>query len=172
MSAINIENVSYVPRAGVKGPGAAAWLAALGLPVPASPNSWLPLANGLIARLGLSEFLVEGPESAKLAAPLAHGVYPVLRQDTALILKGERLNDLLLEVCSVDFLALGRAAQPVVLTSMAGVGVVAIPTTENGTPSLRLWCDSTWGAWFSETLAEVAGELTQPIPTHHQGATS
>lgn len=172
MSEIELDDVSHTPRAGAKGPGAAAWLAALGLPVPASPNTWLPLKGGLIARLGLSEFLVEGPESAKLAAPLAHGVYPVLRQDTALMLKGEHLNDLLLEICSVDFLALEPAAQPVVLTSMAGVAVVAIPTTENGMPSMHLWCDGTWGAWFSKTLAEVAGELIQPIPTHIQGATS
>ena len=172
MSAIVFEDVSRAPRAGVKGPGAAAWLASLGLPVPAMPNSWLPLEGGLIARLGLSEFLVEGPESAKLAAPFVQGIYPVLRQDTALVLRGERLNDLLLEACSVDFQALDPAAHPLVLTSMAGVAVVAIPMAENGTPALRLWCDCTWGAWFSQTLAEVAGELTRSSQTRHQGATS
>ncbi|MEW6133797.1 MAG: methylglutamate dehydrogenase [Pseudomonadota bacterium] len=172
MSAINIAEVSRTPRAGVKGPGAAAWLAALGLPVPDAPNTWLSIEGGLIARLGLAEFLVEGAESAKLAAPPAHGVYPVLRQDTALVLTGERLDELLAEVCSVDFQALDPAAHPVVLTTMAGVTVVAIPTEESGMSALRLWCDSTWGAWFSDTLAEVAGELIQPIPTNHQGATS
>ncbi|MCL5059922.1 MAG: hypothetical protein M1449_05070 [Candidatus Thermoplasmatota archaeon] len=172
MSAIAFDDMSRTPRAGVKGPGAAAWLAALGLPVPEKPNSWLPLPGGLIARLGMTEFLVEGPESAKLAAPLAHGVYPVLRQDTALRLRGERLDELLLEICSVDFRALDPVAHPVVLTSMAGVGVTAIPSEENGTPCIRLWCDSTWGIWFFETLAGVAGELAQPIPTRHQGATS
>lgn len=171
MSAIVFEDVSRAPRAGVKGSGAAAWLTSLGLPVPAMPNSWLLLEGGLIARLGLAEFLVEGPASAKLAAPLAHGVYPVLRQDTALLLRGERLNDLLLEICSIDFQALDPAAHPLVLTSMAGVAVVAIPGLESGTPFMRLWCDSTWGAWFSETLAEVAGELTRSIQTRHQGAT-
>lgn len=171
MSAITFENVSRTPRAGVKGPGAAAWLAALDLPVPRAPNSWLPLPGGLIARLGLAEFLVEGPEAAKLAAPLAPGVYPVLRQDTALMLKGARLNDLLLETCSVDFRALDLAARPVVLTSMAGVGVTVIPGDDNGVPCIRLWCDGTYGEWFFETLSGVAGELTQSSQPRHQGAT-
>ncbi|MBK9021261.1 MAG: hypothetical protein IPL72_15245 [Sulfuritalea sp.] len=101
---IAFDNVSRTPRAGVKGPGAAEWLAGLGLPVPDAPNQWLPLEGGLIARLGMTEFLVEGPASAKLGAPFGHGVYPVLRQDTALVLRGARLNDLLLETCSVNFL--------------------------------------------------------------------
>lgn len=171
MSAIELADVSRTPRAGVKGPGAAAWLAGLGLPVPEAPNSWQSIEGGLIARLGMNEFLVEGPASAKLAAPLAHGVYPVLRQDTALRLRGERLDDLLREICSVNFRALDPAAHPVVLTSMAGVGVTAIPDDENGTPYIRLWCDSTWGAWFSETLAGVAGELAQTSQQRHQGAT-
>lgn len=172
MSAILFEDVSRTPRAGVKGPGAAAWLAALDLPVPRAPNSWLPLPGGLIARLGLSEFLVEGPEAAKLAAPLVHGVYPVLRQDAALTLKGTRLNDLLLETCSVDFRALDLAARPVVLTSMVGVGVTVIPGEEGGVPCCRIWCDGTYGEWFIETLAGVAGELTQPGHPCHQGVTA
>jgi len=46
MSEIVFEDVSRTPRAGVKGPGAAAWLAALDLPVPRTPNSWLPLPGG------------------------------------------------------------------------------------------------------------------------------
>jgi len=171
MSAIVFENVSRTPRAGVKGPGAAAWLAALDLPVPRAPNSWLPLHGGLIARLGLTEFLVEGPEAAKLAAPLAPGVYPVLRQDMALMLKGARLNALLLETCSVDFRALDLATRPVVLTSMVGVGVTAIPGEENGVPCCLIWCDVTYGEWFFETLTDVAGELAQSSHPYHQGAT-
>lgn len=172
MSSITFENVSRTPCAGVKGPGAAAWLASLDVPVPRAPNTWLPLPGGLIARLGLSEFLVEGPESAKLAAPLAQGVYPVLRQDTSLVLHGARLNELLLETCSVDFRALDLATRPVVLTSMVGVGVTIIPGEEGGMPCCRIWCDSTYGEWFYETLAGVAGELTQPGHPCNQGVTA
>ena len=171
MSAIIFEDVSRTPRAGVKGPGAAAWLASLDLPVPRAPNSWLPLTGGLIARLGLTEFLVEGPEAAKLAVQLTHGVYPVLRQDTALTLHGACLNDLLLETCSVDFRALDLATRPVVLTSMVGVGVTVIPGEESGMPCCRIWCDGTYGEWFHETLTGIADELTQPSQSRHQGAT-
>lgn len=172
MNVIQILDVSSTPRAGVKGPGAVAWLANLGLPVPEEPNTWLPLEGGLIARLGLTEFLIEGPEPARLTAPLILGAYPVLRQDTALLLSGERLNDLLLEICSVDFQALDPAAHPVVLTSMAGVAVAAIPCRDRGLPGIRLWCDNTYGQWFSDTLAEVAGELAQPDYSRHQGGIS
>jgi len=172
MSEIVFENVSRTPRAGVKGPSAAAWLAALDLPVPRAPNSWLPLPGGLIARLGLTEFLVEGSEAAKLAAPLSPGVYPVLRQDTALVLHGARLNALLLETCSVDFRALDLSTRPVVLTSMVGVGVTVIPGEEGGMPCCRIWCDSTYGEWFVETLAGVAGELEQPGHPYNQGVTA
>jgi sarcosine oxidase subunit alpha len=169
---LEFEDWSATPRAGVKGPGAADWLAALGLPVPPSPNGWLRLEDGLVARLGLTEFLVEGPQAAKLDAPPAAGVYPVLRQDTALAIRGERLNDLLLETCSVNFAALDPAARPVVLTSMAGVAVTVIPGEDAGTPSCRIWCDGTWGEWLAETLAGVAAELEPtPIPAI-QGATA
>jgi sarcosine oxidase subunit gamma len=95
----------------------------------------------------------------------------VLRQDTALTLRGERLNELLLETCSVDFRALDLATRPVVLTSMVGVGVTVIPGEEGGMPCCRIWCDSTYGEWFIDTLTGVAGELTQSSQSCHQGAT-
>jgi sarcosine oxidase subunit gamma len=166
MSAIAIENVSRTSRAGVKGPGAAAWLASLGIPTPEAANAWLPLAGGLVARLGVTEFLVEGPAAAKLAPASGRdvypsGVYPVLRQDLALVLRGAPLNDLLLESCSVNFRAFDLAHRPVVLTSMVGIGVTVLPGEEGGLPCYRLWCDSTYGDWFLETLSGIAGDLTQ-----------
>jgi sarcosine oxidase subunit gamma len=172
MSAIIFEDQSRTPRAGVKGPGAAEWLAGLGLPVPDAPNRWLPVDGGLVARLGLTEFLVEGPLSAQLAAPPAHGVYPVLRQDTVLALSGVRLDDLLLETCSVDFGALDFSTRPVVLTTMVGVAVTVIPYEETGIPCCRIWCDSTYGEWFAETLAGVAAELEPTPHSGNQGATA
>jgi sarcosine oxidase subunit gamma len=160
---LGMADLSDLARHGCKGPGAAQWLAALGLPVPDAPNTWLPLEDGgRIARLGLTEFLVEGSASrldAVMAAPRAAGVYPVLRQDAALVLTGDRLDELLRQTCSVNFRPLDPADRPVVLTSMVGVAVTAIPERLAGRPALRLWCDGTYGHYLWETLLEIAIEL-------------
>ncbi|GHT92267.1 hypothetical protein AGMMS49545_09560 [Betaproteobacteria bacterium] len=147
---------SLNPRFGCKGKAAAAWLSGLGLAIPAGANRWLPLPEGgLIARLGNTEFLVEGSAAVVerlhgSAAPA--GVAVVLRQDAAIELSGSGLPCLLLQTCNVNFAALNLAESPVVLTSMAGVGVTVIP----GAGSYRIWCDGTYGAALWETLHEVA----------------
>ena len=167
-------DVSDKARFGCKGPGALAWLAGLGLPTPPRPNTWLPLAQGpgLVARLGQSEFLVEWSEGAdSLPVPVREsyggflsgsamaGVYPVLRQDMALILEGTALPELLLQVCSVDFPALARSDRPVALTSLAGVGVTLLPERLAPLPRYRLWCDGSYGAYLRRTLRSIAGEM-------------
>lgn len=160
---LGLADVSLTARHGCKGPGTVAWLQGLGLPVPPQPNSWLPLdGGGLIARLGFTEFLVEGPDAlvAGLAAtPRGPGVYPVLRQDAALIAGGSHLDELLRQTCNVNFRPLDLAARPVVLTSMVGVGVTVIPALRNGQPAVRIWCDGTYGHYLWETLLGIATEL-------------
>ena len=160
---LGVADLSCQRRWGGKGPGAAAWLAGRGLPVPEAPNTWAPLAQGgRVLRLGRSEFLVEGPadplEALLLAEPGAR-VYPVLRQDAALVLQGEALPALLAQVCSVNFAHLDLATRPVVLTSMAGVTVTVLPDTAGGLPYYRLWCDGTYGPYLWRTLTEIATEL-------------
>lgn len=160
---LGVADVSCQRRWGGKGPGAAAWLAGRGLPVPETPNTWAPLAQGgRVLRLGRSEFLVEGPadplEALCLAEPGVR-VYPVLRQDAALMLQGEALPSLLAQVCSVNFASLDLAARPVVLTSMAGVTVTVLPGTAGGLPQYRLWCDGTYGPYLWRTLTAIAAEL-------------
>jgi len=160
---LGVADASLTPRHGCKGPGATAWLESLGLPIPPGANSWLPLdGGGLIARLGSTEYLVEGPAEliARLAAtPRTAGVYPVLRQDAALVLGGARLDELLRQTCNVNFRPLDLAARPVVLTSMVGVGVTVIPEQRNGLPFVRVWCDGSYGHYLWETLLGIAVEL-------------
>ena len=160
---LGLADVSLTARHGCKGPGAIAWLESLGLPIPPNTNSWLPLdGGGLIARLGFTEFLIEGPDALiapLVSAPRAAGVYPVLRQDAALILGGARLDELLRQTCNVNFRPLDLAARPVVLTSMVGVGVTVIPELRNGQPAVRIWCDGTYGHYLWETLLGIAVEL-------------
>lgn len=157
-----IVDLSPRARTGVKGPGAANWLAALGLPLPAVPNSWQPIEGGLIARLGSSEYLIEATPAVVeqiMQTPRSAGVYPVLRQDACLQLSGSALSQLLRQVCNINFAALDLSTFPVVLTSMAGVGVTVLPEMAAGSVSYRVWCDGTFGIYLWQTLSAIAQEL-------------
>ena len=162
-SSLGIADLSHLPRCGAKGAGTAAWLARFGLALPSLPNSWLTQADGtLIARLGNTEYLVEGDAAlveSIMHTPRAAGVYPVLRQDSAFALCGSRVNELLLQVCNVDFRVLAADPSQLVLTSMAGVGVTVLRTGSAAQPVYRIWCDGTYGLYLRETLAVIAAEL-------------
>lgn len=165
LARLAVGDLSGLARAGVKGPGAADWLAAQGIPVPAAPNSWAPLpGGGLVARLGLSEFLLEdgpaGDTAVTFAAtPTPPRAYPVLRQDAALALRGGALPELLAQTCSVNFRALEAGRRPVVLTTMAGVAVTLIPSEEGGVAGCRVWCDGSYGFYLWRSLLGIAEEL-------------
>lgn len=189
---LSFTDLSARARCGCKGPGAGQWLRSAGCLVPADANSALLDADGvLVARLATSEFLVDAVAAAAdstgavrvrtLRAQLAErsqpgDVYPVARLDTVATVSGSRLNDLMRQVCSVDFEPLlgsaaagaGESAQPVVLTSMIGVGVVAWPHGEPAGPAITLWCEPSYGHYFWDTLREVAQDIEQ----RHQGGVS
>ncbi|MEP0909966.1 2Fe-2S iron-sulfur cluster-binding protein [Leptolyngbya sp. GB1-A1] len=169
---VDLADVSALPRFGVKGAGAAAWLEAHEFPIPDRPNSWLPLANGgRIARLGLTEFLIEDdgeigdyPEgksaSHRLRADsnLPPQVYPVLRQDLAIVLSGKAVHDLFAQICNVSFRSFNSSDRPIVLTSAIGVSVI-VAIEEAPIPQYRLWCDTTYRHYVWQTLNEIAAEL-------------
>jgi sarcosine oxidase subunit gamma len=160
---LGIADLSPAPRWGGKGPGMADWLQQAGVPIPVAPNTWLALhGGGLVARLGQTEFLVEG-ESALIdslnARPRSHGVYPVLREDAEFVLGGAALDELLRQTCGVNFrpLLADPASRALVLTSMVGVGVTVVPLP--GSAACRVWCDGTFGAYLWDTLREIVAEL-------------
>lgn len=166
VTALGIADLSFLSRFGVKGAGAAAWLESQGIPLSDRPNTWCPLPEGgLVARLGMSEFLIEDSLYSNFTAQLApcqhlpSKVYPVLRQDAAIALCGKAVNELLLQTCSVNFRALSLEERPLVLTSMVGVAVTIIPSEREGQPLYRVWCDGTYGAYLWHTLVEIAEEL-------------
>lgn len=156
-----LENISGKPKAGLKGPSAAAWLASQGVEVPAQPNTWSRLAeSGLIGRLAETEFFIEAGPAAKLAALLREapaGVYPVPREDACFALAGSAIHEVLLQVCSVDF-ASNAKENALFMTSMAGVPVLAIPQSEDAVPMLRIWTDPTFGPCLWHTLAGIVHE--------------
>ena len=147
-------------RWGCKGPAAPQWLAEQGLPVPPEYNRYRELATGgLVARLGVTEFLIEAEtatlgllQDAAMPAGRVHGLYPVLRQDAALRLKGPALHTLLRQVCSVDLQARENPPDAVFLTTLGGVGVTLLWRGD----ALLLWADGTMGSYLWDTLVEVA----------------
>ncbi len=147
-------------RWGCKGPAAPQWLAEHGLPVPPVYNRYLELATGgLVARLGVTEFLIEAEAAtlgllldAAMPAGRVHGLYPVLRQDAALQLEGPALHTLLRQVCSVDLQARENPPDAVFLTTLVGVGVTLLWRGD----ALLLWADGTMGSYLWDTLVEVA----------------
>jgi sarcosine oxidase subunit gamma len=162
---IVLADASCLPRMGVKGPHAEAWLRGQGIAVPEGVNSWTRTPEGaIVARLARSEFFIEdtvgGASVDRWRATLAPapGVYPVLRQDAALALAGERLYDLLAQTCNVDFKGWTLDRRAVVMTSMAGVSVLVLWYEQQGGPVFRIWCDGTFGLYLWQTLLEIVRE--------------
>ena len=163
------ERTDFV-RLGLKGPRAAEWLQQRGLILPALPNSWRALddRNGLVARLGASEFFIEqqaGAGSEELARELEsphEGVYPVLREDRAFVLQGANADAVLLEMCNVNFARVSRSDRHVVMTMMIGIAVLVIPQDGAGNDApkanggcYRIWCDPSYGDYFWSSLQDV-----------------
>jgi sarcosine oxidase subunit gamma len=132
------------------------------------------LVRGLLAKLSMPPSLASGlhvkvqedlPEALRHALPTA-GVYPVIRQDLAIGLRGLRANDLLLETCSVDFRELlAHAGEPaahegrLALTSMIGVAVTIAPRRVAANVEYTIWCDPSFGPYLWTTLVEIAKSL-------------
>jgi sarcosine oxidase, subunit gamma len=157
---LKLIDLSCLTRFGVKGAGAADWLNRQGIPVPIQPNSWVSAQDGIVARLGISEFLIENGfnNSISLSSQtLPPQVYPVLRQDLAIALWGEPVYDLLAQTCNVNFRTLSEST--VVLTSMVGISVTILFDQRARLPFYRLWCDYTYGEYLWRTLLEIIQEL-------------
>jgi sarcosine oxidase, subunit gamma len=163
-------------QVGLKGPRAAEWLVAQGIVLPAAPNTWAHSGAGweadslLVARLGQSEFFLEedagGTTLTRLAPSLNQrlpGVYPVLREDWGFNLGGQRVHEVLAQICNVNFAALQLDSHPVIMTLMIGVAVLVVPQYGAagggaGERRYRVWCDPTFGPYFEESLGTVVNE--------------
>ena len=153
------------PRLGLKGPRGGEWLAAHGLVLPTTANTWNEFDAVLVARLGSTEFFLEATTGGgiveRLAAALAtgpDGVYPVLREDWGCVLRGAAVHEVLTQVCNVNFARVTFESRSLVMTSMAGVSVLVLPIDEHIESGYRIWCDPTFGPYLSETLSAVVIE--------------
>jgi sarcosine oxidase subunit gamma len=173
MSTLAIKRHERRDRLGLKGPRAAEWLVANGIVLPVMPNSWTHSEETgatdalLVARLGSAEFFLEDVAAGttlKRIAPLLNeyppGVYPVLREDWGFELAGERVYDVLAQVCNVNFAALALNSHPLIMTMMIGVAVLVVPQALGGAVErrFRIWCEPTFGPYLSESLGAVVSE--------------
>jgi sarcosine oxidase subunit gamma len=178
MSALTLELRERCDRLGLKGPRAADWLVTQGMDVPATPNTWTQSQDGtaadalLVARLGAAEFFLEdgavGTALKRISPALdgnPPGVYPVLREDWAFGLGGERVHDVLAQVCNVNFAALPLDSRPLIMTLMIGVAVLVVPQIMASAGAggaaerrYRIWCDPTFGPYLGESLGAVVIE--------------
>jgi sarcosine oxidase, subunit gamma len=165
-----LQQVTNLARIGLKGPNAAAWLQQQGIAIPERANSWCLTSEyeqDINVRLGASEFLLEqtdGHALRKLNAELATyvpGVYPVLREDRAFVLAGEGADDVLAQMCNVNFAALRAEAREAIMTLMIGVAVTVVPQGNAAHRRYRIWCDPSYGDYLWSSLQDVA----QPILT-------
>ena len=161
---VALGDLSHRPRAGVKGPGAAAALNAAGIGTPTQPNRWCHSEGAFIARLGLTEYLIEADQSTDavlrvLALPDTPNVYPVPHYDAALIIMGPKAVDLFHQTCSVDMATLDPNDGALVLTSVVGVGAtVAALQTPTGI-AYQVWLDGTYASYMWKTLCEIAHDM-------------
>jgi sarcosine oxidase subunit gamma len=167
MSMLCFEPRTGRDRLGLKGPGAADWLAAHGLGLPAAPNTWTHAEEAaagdalLIARLGAAEFFLEDCAAGgtlKALSPSLNphppGVYPVLREDSGFVLSGDEACGALAQVCNVNFADLDLQSRPAIMTLMIGVAVLVVPTAGQ----YRIWCDPTFGRYLGECVGAVVLE--------------
>lgn len=165
-------DLSALPKLGLKGPGAEAWLGAAGVAVPEEVYGWRPFgADGLIMRVDRQEFFLEAgvgsTEVTLLAEKLgAHGpsVYSVARQDVGLTLSGRRATEVLTQTCSYDFVQRTSAAESLshevaVLTRIALVSCTVLRLERGGVSHFRIWCSPTYGGYLWETLFGIVQEL-------------
>lgn len=182
MSALALTVPEPRKRLGLKGPRAAQWLADNGITAPPLPNTWAHSAGAaaaealLVARLGATEFFLENISAGTTLERISPfldghppGVYPVMREDSAFILGGERVHEVLAQVCNVNFAALSLDSRPVIMTLMIGVAVLVVPhgaeeysdeACRRGQSGryYRVWCDPTFGPYMGECLGAVVAE--------------
>ena len=163
---------THLARIGFKGRGAAAWLQAQGLTLPAAPNRWLRDTSGAtIARLGAEDFLItDEPETitglaqslgARWHAAGAPGGFPVPRQHglAAFALGGASAPELLARLCAVDLRPRAFGDDAIAQTQLALSSVVIMRTSVAAAASYRLFIDTSLALYLWDVLNDVATAL-------------
>ena len=159
-------DLSGLPLLEAKGPGAANWLVARDLPVPAAIYEGTSTGEeGWITRTGSEEFLLRGApgsELSELAGSTPAGeVLITRRQDAIFLVAGSRIGELMAQTCGLDYDSLPHERTH--LSRVAGVSCGLVKDQLRGMPVCWLWLDSSYALYLWEQLAQIIGDLEGKI---------
>lgn len=156
-------DVSALFKLGIKGRNAETWLRNQSIPIPEEIYAWQEFENGLIIRVAQDEFFLEdsfiGGKIAELSRILGQGeagVYRVERQDTGLLLSGNRSQEVLAQTCSYPF---NNHKEKLVMTRVALVSCSILPMNVSGVETYRIWFNAAHGIYLWNSLTEIVEEL-------------
>ena len=159
-------DLSGLPLLEVKGPGAAAWLSARNLPVPAEIYEGAPDSEGgWTTRTGSEEFLLRSAaSSSQPGLPESDSSGTVLvtdKQDAIFVVAGHRIGELMAQACGLDYASL--PAHQTHLSRVAGVSCGMIKDQLNGIPVCWLWLDPSYALYLWEQLVQITTDLDGKI---------
>ena len=158
-------DLSALWKLGLKGRGAAGWLTAQGIDVPADTfGARQQEPEGIAVRIGDDEcFLESGLSGQPVAAlserfgPAQRDAYHVERQDATFVLTGSSALRVMTQVCGVNFEE--APAWRVVYSRVAGVSAALLPTPGDDVPQYRIWVDPTSAPYLWGQLFQICREL-------------
>lgn len=165
---LGLADLSPVPRLGVKGRRALAWLGGRDWSVPVANNAATLASDGyIIGRLADTEALVLGPtHAADGYAPLrgleaaipGDGVWTAPRRDSHcwFRLRGAAAVDCLQKLCGVDLREARLPAGSIAQTSVARLNAIVIRDDDH---TFHLLADSASAGWFWDTLLDAMAEF-------------
>jgi sarcosine oxidase, subunit gamma len=150
------------------GTAAAQGSAALGVDLPAVPNTWVPAGTGRAVWLGPDEWLLtsttDSPEELETRVrdallPLGGSAADVSAQRIGLRLTGARVRDVLSKGCSIDLhprvFGRGSSAQ----TTLGQAGVVLLALSDGG-DEYAVLVRSSFAGYLADWLLDAALEFT------------
>jgi sarcosine oxidase subunit gamma len=170
---VTLIDCSALPRTGVRGRGAGAWLESLAVPLPPAPNRAIASGGDWVARLGAEDYLLLGDlrsapgPCARVAEALANPsapapaptVAPVPRQASHawFELAGAGARELLARLCAIDLRPRSCRRGDVFQTFLERVSVILICMDEGERARFALLLDGTLAEFMWERLIETGG---------------
>ncbi|MDR0529151.1 MAG: hypothetical protein LBG69_06040 [Zoogloeaceae bacterium] len=171
-SALTLEDLTNVPRVGIRGKAAADYLKTAGFALPETANRLCRAETGaLTLRLSASEYLLlgldaDGARVQALEASLPNtgegGLYALPRRDSHVWFRisGARRHEAMAKLCGVDLSPGAFARDALAQTSVAAVS--AIVAGDGGgecVGAFHLLVDSAFAAYFQASLLDALTEF-------------